>query len=52
MQNEMFALMQDEEAICRDAILRLHDILRQTTDEKARDAIRQIIDELERKLEE
>jgi hypothetical protein len=51
MQTEMFALMQDEESICRDAILRLYDILRVTTDAKAREAIQQIIDDLEQKLD-
>jgi hypothetical protein len=44
--------MQDEEQTCRHTVLRLYDILRMTTDQKARDAIRQIIDDLERKLEE
>jgi hypothetical protein len=51
MQNEMFAPTPDEEAVCRDAIQRLHDILRVTTDAKARDAIRQVIDDLEKKLD-
>jgi hypothetical protein len=51
MQNEMFAPMPDEEAVCRDAVQRLHDILRVTTDAKARDAIRRVIDDLEKKLD-